>query len=335
MISYLRNSILATLTYYGLFEMPLTMIEISKYLINPGRLTKLTEGVGDIALHDVADEVDHLVKIGLVKEHNGFYAVTPDMVRWYERRIEREKIAAQKWKKLLRIARWFQAVPYVQAVFVSGSLAVSSAGPKSDFDVLVVASSGRLYTCRVLLSLAASLFGARRTKDDKVAPDKFCFNHYITDSHLRIEHESLYNAQTYVNLRPIFSRGDIVDRFYQKNSWLNKFVYPFAADRRAIRRSVEPSSLLRFVALVGEYFLDTALGDWIEAKLRSYQQERIRFNPVTYEPGGRTIFTDEQLEFHPHSAEAGLIERYNKSLKSLGIMVCKEETDSGLRSFTK
>lgn len=326
----IRNSILATLTYYGLFEMPLTLLEIYKYLINPGRLARLTEGVGDILLSDVADELEHLVGIGLIRERNGFYAITSEMDRWYDRRIEREKIAAQKWKKLLRIAGWFQAVPYLRAMFVSGSLAISSAGPKSDFDVLVVAASGRLYTCRILLSLAASLFMARRTKDDVVAPDKFCFNHYLADSHLRIEYQSLYNAQTYVNLRPILYQGEVIDRFYQQNPWLNKFVYTFHPFQRTIRRSVAPSRMLAIIAGAGESFLRGQIGDWIESKLKAYQQRRIKNNPVTYEPGGRTVFTDGQLEFHPRSAERSVIERYNAAIRSLGIVVPAPETDSGL-----
>lgn len=331
----IRNSILATLTYYGLFEMPLTLVEISKYLVNPGRLAKLMEEEGNFGIREIAEELEHLTKIGLVGEHNGFYAITSELERWYDRRIAREKVAAQKWKKLLRLAWWFQAVPYLRAMFVSGSLAVSNAGPKSDFDVLVVAASGRLYTCRILLSLTASLLRARRTKDDAVAPDKFCFNHYITDSRLRLDYQSLYNAQTYVNLCPIMSRDGIADRFYRENSWLTTYVYPFKPGRQTIRRSIEESSVLRVIAMIGERVLRTRAGDWIELKLKSYQQARIRNNPVTYEPGGRTVFTDDQLEFHPHSAEAGLIGRYNSSLRALGIMVFREETDSGLIPFTK
>lgn len=333
-MAILRNSILATLSYYGLFEMPLTLFEIYKYFINPGRLMKLSEGVGEVTLDGIAYELEHLVKIGLVHEYNGMYAITSEPDRWFERRIEREKIAAQKWKKLLRLGRWFQIVPYVRAMFVSGSLALSHAGPKSDFDVLVVAASGRLYTCRILLSLAASLLGARRTKDDVVAPDKFCFNHYITDTHLHIEYQSLYNAQTYINMRPIFAQGDIIASFYHQNQWLNSFVYTFRPDQVSIRRSVVESRWLGVIAYLGEWFLNSVLGDWIEMRLKTYQQGRISNNPVTYEPGGRTIFTDAQLEFHPHSAEANIIGRYNTSLRTLGIIVFKEETDSGLVPFT-
>jgi hypothetical protein len=328
----IRNSILATLTYYGLFEMPLTLVEVHKYFVNPGRLAKLAEDVGRISLNDIVEELEHLVKIGLAYEHNGFYALNSECSRWYERRIEREKISAQKWKKLLWIGYWFQAVPYVRAIMVSGSLAVSNAGPKSDFDVLVVMKSGRLYTGRILLSAMASLFGARRTKDDKIAPDKFCFNHYVTDTHLHIDYQSLYNAQTYVNLRPIFFRDDMVERFYQQNSWLNKFILNFYPDQQTILRSVKSSWLLNAIAWIGELLLDTGAGEWIEIKLKAYQQGRIRNNPVTYEPGGRTIFTDSQLEFHPHSAEASLITRYNKNLRSLGVIQYEEEKDSGLTS---
>src|SRR3990167_454351 len=153
--TYLHNSILATLIYYDILDFPLTLFEVNKYLINPNRLSG-NPILEIISLGQVADELDKLVNGGFVGSKNGFYFL-PGRDALYELRIEREKIAAQKWKKFLRIAKWFQAVPYLRAILASGSLAINNTGHESDFDVLSVTKSGRLYTCRILLSFAASL----------------------------------------------------------------------------------------------------------------------------------------------------------------------------------
>ncbi len=347
-MDYLYESILATLVYYDILDFPLTLHEICKYLINPKRFyssrsdleTSLRSDLGigvknvkslvfDIKLADIAVELDSMVKVGAIGSKNGFYFL-PGKDTLYELRIEREKIAAQKWKKFLKIAKWFQVVPYLRAVLASGSLAIDNTGHGSDFDVLTVAKSGRLYVCRIFLSLMASLFGARRTRYEQSAPDKFCFNHFITDGDLGIKYESLYNAQTYVNLKPVLANKEIFGRFFTENIWLNKYVYNFRPAEEFVLRTVSSSPFLLAIARIGEFILDSPVGDVMEDWVKKYQQKRIKNNPATYESGGRVVFNDNELEFHPRSFEAFAIDKYNKGLRRFGIIPYIEEKDSGL-----
>ena len=209
-------------------------------------------------------------------------------------------------------------------------MALGNTDQESDFDVLVIAASGRLYTCRMFLSLAASLFRARRKRFDKMAPDKFCFNHYITDAALTICHESLYNAQTYIHLKPALIANELFEDFYARNLWLNKYAYNFRPANQFVRRSVKRSVILCSVAALAEFIFNSRFGNRLENVLKNYQRNRIRSNPATYEKGGRVIFTDNELEFHPHSFEGPAIKRYNTALKNLGIVPIEEEKDSGL-----
>ncbi|MDP2647757.1 MAG: hypothetical protein Q8P35_00725 [Candidatus Yanofskybacteria bacterium] len=326
----IRNAILATLAYYDVFEYPLTSFEIYKYLVNPGRIENKTEGVGDIRLANVLAELDDMQKTGRIIERNGYFFLSEDRSGNYEKRIDREKLSARKWQKLMRVARWFPLVPYVRGILVSGSMAINNSHGESDFDILVITKAGRLYTCRILLSFLTALFGVRRTKDDKIAPDKFCFNHYLTDANLFIPSESLYNAQTYVNLKPVFVCEGVWVKFFLDNLWLNKYVYHFQPQGEARFRTVQPGRLMRNTNAFLEALLNTPIGTLIEKVLSDYQQRRIRLNPVTYSPGGRTVFTDEQLEFHPHSEERKILDNYNKLIENMGTFWNYQEADSGL-----
>lgn len=331
---HLHNSILATLVYYDIFDFPLTTLEVYKYLINPGRLSSLRSDPGaslrsDFGIMQVAEELENLVNNDSIGSKNGFYFLSGRDALG-ELRIEKEKIAAQKWKKFLRIAKWFQAAPYLRAVLASGSLAINNTVHESDFDVLAVIKSGRLYTGRIFLCFIASLFGARRTRYEKSAPDKFCFNHYVTDRNMNIKYESLYNAQTYANLKPVLVREGVFDRFYNQNTWLNKYIYNFKPAQEFVLSKIHFNSLLSGIGSVGEFILDSRLGDKIENLAKRYQQKRIKNNPTTYESGGRVVFNDNELEFHPHSFESFAIDEYNNGLKKLGIIVHNEEKDSGL-----
>ena len=319
-VEALKNSILATVAYYDSLDIALTPLEIFQLLINPKRWGEDFEKQPQLI--DVINLFGELVSVNRLVSCNGYF-MFPGRQDLYERRVEREKISAQKWKKLLRLAWWFQTIPFLQGIFASGSLALEGAGEKSDFDVLVIARAGRLYTCRLILSGLASLMGARRTWRDKVAPDKFCFNHYVTTDGLGIRHRSLYVAHGLAALVPVMDRG-YTRRLAQANEWVQDFLPPLA-DTEYVRRSVRPSRILSVVRGI----LEVVLNAWPERLLRAWQQRRIARTPATHEKGGRIIADDRELEFHPRSFETTALARYHEALIHAGLGNYREH-DSGL-----
>lgn len=246
-------------------------------------------------------------------------------------RMQRSAVAQKKWIRFLSVSRWLLAAPFIEGMFASGSLAMDNTDDESDFDVLVIARSGRLYTCRVFLWLISSLLGARRGRFEDVAPDKLCFNHFITHAHPRIVHESLFTAHTYARLRPLFTRGDVGHVFYAANAWINTYLYHFKPRPEDVR-SVTIISGVRWCARICEWLLSGRMGDGLERMVRTYQHRRIEKNPVTYESGGRIVWNDTELEFHPRSFEKTVLMRYKSGLLQAGIQSYTDEKDSGLRA---
>lgn len=64
--------------------------------------------------------------------------------------------------------------------------------------------------------------------------------------------------------------------------------------------------------------------------MKKIQQARIKKDPLTHQSGGRVVFSDSQLEFHPNSPEKWILEKYNKKMKKLGFEELGQEKDSGL-----
>ncbi len=327
----LRNPILATLVYYDILNFPLTLIEVYKYLVNPSRLSLANQPTKDLQLSDIQEELEGLTRLNLVNQKNGFYFL-PNRQDLYGLRIEKMKLADQKWKKFLRVVWWLQAAPYVRGIFASGSMAMNNTEPESDFDVLMIIKSQRLYTARLLLLGLTSFMGTRRKPYELIAPDKLCFNHYLTEDSLQVKHDSLYNAQSYAHLKPVFVSKDVFDKFFSENRWINKYLFNFQPSYDFLRRSIKRNSFLLFIAKIIEKILDTKLGEWVEYRAKVYQQNRIKKNPITYDGGGRVVFNDHELEFHPNSFEKFLINKYNHAIKKLGIIAPFEEKDSGLLS---
>lgn len=327
----LRNPILATIVYYDVFQYPLTLFEVYKFLINPARILHRPEGIGDIDINNIAEELDKLASSGIIGQKNGFYFLQGKEAL-YDLRMYRDKISSAKWKKFLRMIRFLSIAPYLRGIFTSGSMAINNADKESDFDILVITKSGRLYTCRFFLWLISSVMGTRRKKFERVAPDKLCFNHYITDDSLYIPHESIFNAQTYSNLKPVMIGKPLFDKFFSNNLWINNYIYNFQPQYEFVRLSAKVNIFFHFVSYCGEVILNTFLGKWLESKLRKIQQDRIRKDPKTYESGGRIIFNEKELEFHPHSFEKVVLEKYKSGLRRLGIASFIDEKDSGLKN---
>ncbi len=324
----IREAVLSTISYYDGLDFPLTGFEVWRYLVSPQRLVKKETVIEEVSVVQILEELEKLHAAGLLEEEWGMYTLAGRR-ELVEERMSNEKIAAQKWRRLRRRAWWFQLCPWVRGIFVSGSMALGNTTRESDFDMLVIMQSGRLYLGRVFLSALTSLMGVRRTRYERIAPDKFCFNHYITTEKLTIEHESLYNAQTYAHVVPLMIDTSLSGRFFSANIWMHKYVYNFTPWLDTVYREVTENGALRSIARGIESCGDNLIGDWLEKQTRVYQQKRIAMNPATHESGGRVVATDTELEFHPRSFERTVLDHYNALAGRLKFSECKEE-DSGL-----
>ena len=306
---YMNLGNFKAIVYYDSFDYPLTLEELE--------------------LFSFRDKEDQKFD-NLIETEKGFYFLK-DRENLIEVRKERGEIAKDKWEKALKAVRWLKITPYIRLIFASGSLALSNTDEESDLDVLIVVKHGRIWTSRLLTVLLLSLLGVRRTRYEKIAPDKICLNHFITDKSLYIPRKSIYTAQLYARLIPIlFEDEKLVDEFMGTNSWVGQWIKGWPTIK--IKNTIPNPSFLKIIKKIGEKILDTKLGDWLEKILKKYQLRRIKSYPLTYKPGGRIKADDESLEFHPDSPELKIIERYNKKMIKLGFPELAKETDSGLRA---
>jgi len=318
----LEKSILATLAYYDVLDRPLTGWEVFRYLISKDRglTVKLKEVL--ILLADSAE----LNKF--ISQNHGFYFLK-NRENIITERIERQKISAQKWKKSKLAIKLLQVVPFVRLAVLSGSLAMDNAKKSSDIDLLIIAQSGRIWTCRALVSLVVQLLGKRR--HGGLTKDRLCLNHYLTDQSLKISFPSLYNAQTYAHLTPALEmETGLYRQFQTQNRWLKDYLLFYPLEKQGHLKKIQLNRFLTFLRKLRENFLDGRLGDQLELSLKKIQEKRIKKDPLTYRAGGRVVFDDRQLEFHPDSPEKNILEKYNQRLRELGFDQADLERDSGL-----
>lgn len=237
------------------------------------------------------------------------FMVTPEKNRMYynKAKMEGQGLVADRQQQVLHDKKWIKFLgrvwplkfaPFAEFALAAGSMALGNVRPASDFDVIVGAKLGRIFTARFFAVAIFGLLGWRRTKlnHKEEAADKICLNHFITEKSFRLSppHDKYWQT-LYANLVPVFGDVGKINAFFAANSdWLaNPRVY--LDDFRHQHRT---SGFLRVWL---EKILSGRFGNWLEGKLRRLQIARIerglQNDPPGYKP--RIIYTDAELEFHP------------------------------------
>ena len=321
----LEKSILATIVYYDTLNLPLTQMEIFKYLIKVSPKQKLSK----INLFSIITLLESKELKRFIESKNGFYFLK-GRENLVKQRIKKQKITEQKWKIAKRIIWIMQLIPFLRGVMVSGSMAIGNAKKESDIDVLIITSKNRIWIVRAITTLFLHIL--KRRRHNHLTKDRICLNHYITEESLNIIHRSLYNAQTYAHLIPVLELEAFnLKKFYKKNKWIKNCLFFIFYEKNLAFRKSKYSFLLNFFRKSLEYILNNPLGNLLEKAIKIAQVHRVKKDKLTYTKGGRIVINDMELEFHPKSPEKIIIESYNKKMRELGFPELGNQKDSGLR----
>jgi hypothetical protein len=210
---------------------------------------------------------------------------------------EAQVLNDKKWIRFLEKTWVFRHIPFVEFALAAGSMALGNVHEDSDFDVIIGARKGRIFTVRAFSIIFFGFLGWRKKKweHDVAARDKICLNHFVTeDSYELSPPYNKYWQALYRNLVPIYGNPELINRFFLSNqAWLdaNKL---YGDDLRHLYR--RPS----IFKIIIEKILRGSFGNWVESLQRNAQTKRIKKglkDQSGYEP--RIIYNDEELEFHP------------------------------------
>lgn len=210
----------------------------------------------------------------------------------------RQVLHDKKWKIFLRRSRPWRHIPFVKFVLAAGSMATGNVHERSDFDVIVAARQGRIFTARFFSIFAFSALGWRRPKlsHKDAARNKICLNHFVTGASYEFAPpRNTYSRRLYRMLVPIYGGAERVNEFLAANAGWMGARRTYRDDLRHVSR--DPSALKRWL----EARLAGRMGDQLERFFKRVQIARIersmRDDPPGYRP--RIRYGDEELEFHP------------------------------------
>ena len=238
----LERAVLQTIAYADIFDYPLKLEEIHRYL----------DGLR--ASHDQIDRLlnrDYLAP-NFLRVEDGYFTL-PDRREIVRTRKIRAQRSRDLWPKAINYGRLISWLPFVRMVAVTGALAMDNE-KSNDIDYLIVTEPRRLWLCRgmvILLVRWAGLHG-----------DLLCPNYFLSENALLFKRSDLYTAHELTQMVPL-SGMSIYWKIRAINRWIEDFLPNATGLPRtdiSVHREINP----HFMRGLAEKALRSKLGGWIE-----------------------------------------------------------------------
>jgi len=311
----LEKAILKTVAYFDIFNYPLTLVEIYKWLYQPDQHYSLFEISQALAADNLKAKIE--VKFGF------YFLAGRELI--VQTRLERYQIAEKKFKIALKIVWWLRHLVFVRMIAICNNVGYNNGTKESDIDFFIVVKNGRLWWSRLMIALAATLLRVRR--HDRRIIDRICLSFYVADDHLNladiaIEPLDSYLIYWFATLAPIYDDSAVYSELIKANSWLADYLPNFYSVNLNNRRRIKDNRYIKFSKNLDSLILAGPFGDWLEKLALLVQAKKIRryFGQVANERNTNVVIDSSMLKFHKTDRRQYYQDLWQAKLIDLGIL---------------
>lgn len=288
------QSVFHTLAYADVFDYPLTVPEVYRYLTSPkGTVEEVRRALSDESLFSQTRE----------------YFTLRGREEIVEIRKRRAQVAAQLWRKAIRYGRIIASLPFVKMVAITGSLAMNNTGEGKDIDYMIVTAPNHLWTCRAL-----SLLIARMATLEGVS---LCPNYLVTTNALELRERSLYVAHELAQMIPL-SGIETYDEMRHRNDWVEDYL-PNASGMPELPEDTESVKTYFTVQKALEILFSLPFGQWFEKWEMNRKIERLsREQSQSFESYFSADVCKGHIDKHGESVVTALAVRLGKTTNPQG-----------------
>lgn len=288
----MEKAILKTLIYADIFDYPLTIWEIHRWLIGKkGSLRQLEKPLKKLLQNDQC------------KIKNGYYFLHGRESLAVKRKNKRKQ--SEKYLKKAKIlTQILKPIPWVKLVGISGGLAMGNALKSDDIDLFIIAAKNRLWLCRLFILGLLSLTGQRRkidTKKQDIA-GKICVNTLLEEDCLEQINKDIFVAHEVLQMKMLWEKDGIYYKYLSDNEWVFKFLPNWTGNQYKVASSkyfVSKSKILNTIL------------DLFENLSQKFQLWYMK------SPKGMERIEDGALYFHPQDCRLEVLARYQRGVKKL------------------
>lgn len=306
----IAKSILATICFFDLFDYPLTLVEIRKYL--------LAFGVFQLSFSALKEQLETAAWFkDKISHRDGFYFLS-DREILVDIRRRRYAFGLKKIDLAIKAAKWIRFLPFVKMVALCNNIGSVNIKERSDIDLFIVVKQGRIFLSRLLVTAVVSWLGLRR-HGSKIA-NRLCLSFYLADDDLNLEKiavggENVYLIYWLANIMPIYNRH-IYDRLLAQNRWLLDRLPFWRPKKVSVDWLAADDFWSRFFRLAFEFLLTDGLGGLCERWAKRIQLWKMSFNKKSLAGfnDGRVVVSDRMLKFHENDRRLFYEEKFEQKM---------------------
>jgi hypothetical protein len=277
-------AILRTVLYADVFDYPLTLHEIQRYLIGEALPVEAVQAALALLGERIANA-------------DGCYFIS-GRASLVDLRRERNDRAARLWQAARRYGRIVGHLPFVRMVAVTGALAVDNVKPNDDIDFLIVTVPGRVWLAR-----AFAIFVVRLARLIGV---HLCPNYILAETALAQDRRDLFVAHELAQMIPLTGHA-LYWQMRALNAWVADFL-PNAPDAPRLEPDFAPRGPGWFLQRVLEALLSGTLGERLEQWERS--RKMAKFQPQLKRAGTSAVLDEAQVKGHFNDYGERALEAY-------------------------
>ena len=302
--SRLEQSVLETFIYADIFNYPLALDEVVRYVTVPAAPDEIRRVLDACAAH------------GWLVRSQDYFALPgrDDLIPLRERR---EAVARTKWARARRYTRWLATLPFVRLVAITGTLAVNNAEPKDDIDVFVVTEPDRLWLCRALVIAVVRLA--------RLGGDELCPNYFVSERELVFHDHNYFSAREVAQMVPLYGMTTY-QQVRARNAWVEDYL-PQAGAAPALQHAgaAPQDGLVKLNAIESgiKRAAEGLFASWLGAAMdqREMQRKVRQLNREADQRGGSVEFTADVCKGHFDHHDNWIMRRFQERLTPYGLTV--------------
>jgi len=297
--NYEQQAILTTLLYSDIFNFPLTKDELWQYLLTEKPVTKK-------AFEEALQVLSSSKASRRIIQREGFYALAGRQ-SLITKRITYLPEIERKLQLAKQAAAALSVIPSIQCIGISGGLSVGNVTDKDDIDFFIITKKNTLFSTRLWILLLLEWLGLRRKWNVSDAANKICVNLLIDETQLTWprDKQDIYTAHEIVQLKPLFEREYMYQRFLKSNTWTTYYMSQWRSDNQRIS-----SHTNRWMNVFGV----TIMNPFSERVFRMFQQLYMKKHKTT-ERVEKSL-----LAFHPKDYRIETLTQLRSKCKQFGLL---------------
>lgn len=290
-------SVLRALTYFDLFDYPLTKEEIGLFMDRR------------VASAELDRSLQVLTESGLVLNYKNYYSIK-NVEELVNRREAGNELASHLIPRAMRISAFLYQFPFVRGVGISGSLSKNFADEKADIDYFIITRSNRLWIARTIMHLFKKLtflVGKQHY---------FCMNYYVDEEALSIQERNAFTAVEVATLIPVCGNGSI-ENFFNSNTWIEQYYPNYIIDVESRKNSKHSFAKRAF-----EFFLNVLPAEKLDNYLHKLTSRRWKQKEdmARLNMAGRRMGLHTNKHFskpNPNYFQKHILEKYDKKWEEM------------------